>query len=165
MASIGIFFGSTGGNTENAAEAIAKHLGECKLCDVAKAGAADLARYDRLILGTSTWGEGELQDDWERFLQKTDSIDLSGKTVALFGLGDQEGYDEYFVDGMGILCEWVAARGGRVIGSWPVAGYQFEHSRAVKEGAFVGLALDEDNQDDLTDERITQWTAQLQKEW
>ena len=165
MASVGIFFGSTGGNTENAAEAIAKHLGECKLHDVAKAGAADLARYDRLILGTSTWGEGELQDDWERFLAKAEGLNLSGKTVAFFGLGDQEGYEDNFVDGMGTLYRFVVERGARVIGAWPLEGYAFSRSTAVIENRFVGLALDEDNQDDLTDERITQWTAQLQKEW
>lgn len=165
MASIGIFYGSTGGNTESAAKAIAKALGDAATHDVAKATAQDFGQYDRLILGTSTWGEGDLQDDWDDLLPTLDAVAWQNKTVAFFGLGDQEGYDAEFVNAMGTLYDFVSARGAKTIGRWPNEGYSHSDSTAIRDGAFVGLALDEDNQSDLTDERIAAWTASLSGQW
>ena len=92
------------------------------------------------------------------------SADLKGKTVALFGMGDQEGYGSDFVSGMRQIYDVVLEKGANVIGAWEDQGYSYEHSASVIDGKFVGLALDEDNQNDLTDERIASWCAQLNSE-
>jgi len=161
MERIGIFYGSTTGNTERAAQRIQKELGEENsiLYNIADSTPKDLSAYDVLILGTSTWGYGDLQDDWLMF--DIDAIDFTGKTVALFGMGDQESYSDTFVDGMGILCKKVMAGGGKVVGSVSSKTYTNTDSEALVDDMFVGLPLDDDNQSDLTDERIAGWVKQL----
>ncbi|MFW5697752.1 MAG: flavodoxin, partial [Fimbriimonadaceae bacterium] len=147
-----VFYGSTGGNTETVAKAIAQELGLEEPVDIADADADELNACDNLVLGVPTYDEGELQEDWDDF--DFDDLDLSGKKVAIFGLGDQDSYAEYFVDAIGILASKVREKGGTLVGSWPTEGYDFEESKAVEDGKFIGLAIDEDNQDDLTDERV-----------
>ena len=158
-----IIYGSNTGNTEEAAMLIRKHLDEnIDVIDVTKAYREDFEEADKLILGSSTWGEGDLQDDWEGFLPTLEGLDMHGKTVALFGLGDQEEYPENFVDAMGILCEKMKEAGAQIVGFTETEGYDFDESRAVnEEGKFCGLALDMDNQEDLTEERIAAWTAAI----
>ncbi len=126
---------------------------------------ADLVKeYDLLILGTSTWGDGELQDDWYDGIKVLKSADLSFKSIALFGCGDSESYCDTFCDGMGILYEDLKDSGCSFIGNKVgTDGYSFSSSIAVVNGAFVGLALDEVNESDKTAERIDNWTAELKK--
>ncbi|BBG66701.1 flavodoxin 1 [Hydrogenimonas sp.] len=164
--SVGIFYGSSGGATERVAKMIKEALGiDSDLIDIADAKAEDFDRYDILILGSSTWGDGDLQDDWEDFFDEFKKIDLKGKTVALFGLGDQEEYPDTFVDAMGILYGQAVENGAKTVGGgWPAEGYDFDESRAVREGAFVGLAIDEENQEELTEQRVRKWTEGLKKE-
>ncbi|MBN1928373.1 MAG: flavodoxin [Chlorobiaceae bacterium] len=164
MKNIGIFWGSETGNTRAAAEMIGQSLGvpSSNIRNIASATLDDLAAFDVLIIGTSTWGAGELQGDWDSFFPKLNGADFSGKSVAFFGLGDQVIYADYFQDAMGILYDEFAARGAAVVGAWPDEGYEYTYSRAVRDGVFVGLALDADNQDDLTASRISTWVAQLQ---
>ena len=153
--------GSSTGSTRAAAEAIHQALGG-ELIDVASADAAEkMLAADLLVLGTSTWGVGELQDDWAAFLPTLENLDLTGKKVALFGLGDQASWGDTFVDGMGILYETVVKRGGAVTGAVSTAGYEFSASRALVDGRFVGLPLDENNQPEKTAERIAAWTKTL----
>ncbi len=160
---VGIYYGSTTGNTECVASMIAAEFKdhEVNVQSIAEAEADSLDGYDLLILGSSTWGSGELQDDWDSFLGKLDSVDLNGKKVALFGLGDQMGWADTFVDAMGIINEKVTGRGAEVVGKCPIDGYNFVASRAVVDGCFVGLALDESNQSDLTGSRVKEWVATL----
>ncbi len=156
-----IAYGSSTGNTRAAAEAIHRALGG-ELIDVAAAEAAEkLLAAALLVLGTSTWGVGELQDDWAAFLPTLENLDLTGKKVALFGLGDQASWGDTFVDGMGILYETVVARGGTVVGAVAAEGYDCGASRALVDGRFVGLPLDETNQPEKTAERIAAWTKTL----
>ncbi|HCF81598.1 MAG TPA: flavodoxin, partial [Porphyromonadaceae bacterium] len=115
------------------------------------------------ILGISTWGVKDLQDDWSDFYHKLEKMDLTGKTVALFGLGDSFIYPDSFVDAMGILYETVSEKGATTVGEVSPDGYQFDYSRALKNGVFVGLPLDEDNDADLTDERIEKWVESLKE--
>ncbi|ARU49714.1 Flavodoxin 1 [Sulfurospirillum diekertiae] len=122
----------------------------------------DLAKYDLLILGTSTWYDGDLQDDWDSFMSHLKVADLRGKTVALFGLGDQESYGSDYVSGMRLIYDMVVEKGANVIGSWEDEGYSYESSASVMDGKFVGLALDEENQNELTDGRIETWCDQLE---
>jgi flavodoxin I len=167
MGKIGIFFGSDTGNTRRVAKTIAKKLGEDAddPVNVNKAKVDDLLKYDALILGTPTLGEGELPglssggsaESWEEFLPKLQGVDLSGKIVALFGLGDQEGYGNEFVDALIFIYNQIIECGATVVGSWPTEGYSFEVSKAIVEGDFVGLVIDQDNQKELTEERIDAW--------
>ncbi len=163
---IGIFYASTTGNTERAAELIRDALGsaaEVALYNVASDDLAAINDCDAVILGTSTWNAGDLQDDWASH-ENIDGISLAGKKVALFGLGDQSGFGDTFVDGMGILADAALANGGELIGFWPTEGYDFSESKAVKDGKFVGLVLDEDSQSDQTEDRVSAWVSQIKSE-
>ncbi len=167
MAKIGIFFGTQTGNTETVAEQVQQALGGeaiAALHDIAEADPDDLAGYDCLIVGCPTWNIGELQSDWEGFYDQLDDVDFSGKQIAYFGAGDQVGYADNFQDAMGILEAKISGLGGKTVGHWPTDGYEFNESKALRNGSFVGLAIDEDNQSDLTEERITAWTQQLKSE-
>lgn len=157
-----IFYGSTNGNTADVALKIQKRL-NTDIYDVGKLkNSDDLAKYEILIFGTSTWYDGDLQDDWDSFMSYLKSADLHGKIVALFGLGDQEGYGSDFVSGMRLIYDMVVEKGAKVIGSWDDSSYSYESSASVIDGKFVGLALDEDNQSELTDGRIALWCDQLE---
>jgi flavodoxin I len=162
MAKIGLFYGTQTGNTQAAAETIQNEFGSAvELHDVANASAEDFADYDCIIIGCPTWNIGELQADWEGLYDELDDVDFSGKKVAYFGPGDQVGYADNFQDAMGILEEKISGLGGTTVGHWSTEGYDFAESKAVKNGKFVGLALDDDNQSELTDSRIKQWVSQL----
>ncbi|MDR3366589.1 MAG: flavodoxin [Prevotellaceae bacterium] len=163
MSKIGIFYGSSGGSTQRVAGSIAKKLGaDSDAYDVGKAKADDLAPYDVLLLGSSTWGLGDLQDDWEGFVKALAAADLSGKKVALFGCGDSSSYPDTFCSAMGVLYNAVKDK-ATVVGFTATDGYTFDSSEAVVDGRFVGLPLDEDNESNLTDERIDRWVKQLKE--
>jgi flavodoxin I len=165
MTKIAVLYGSMGGNTRGAGEQIANLLGDgADALDVANADGSAFSEPDVLILGTSTWGLGDLQDDWVGALDRLKAAPLSGKYVAVFGLGDQEGYPDSFVDGMRDLYDAAVEAGATMIGACPTEGFNFTGSRAVVDGKFVGLVLDEDNQSDLTPSRIEQWVQQLRQE-
>lgn len=175
MAKIGIFFGTDTGSTRKVAKQLHKLLGEelaDKPLNINRAEATALATYDILILGTPTLGEGQLpglsaecqEESWEEFMPNFDELDLAGKKVALFGLGDQVNYADEFVDGLGELYDTVVECGAEVVGSWPLDGYEFNQSAAVLEDRFVGLVLDKDNQASLTEDRLGTWVAQLKAE-
>jgi len=165
MANIGLFYGSNGGATEDVAQRIAARLGDVDLFAISESTIDRISDYEQVILGTSTYGDGDLQDDWDGVLSRLDDIDFSDRTVALFGLGDQDGFPDTFLDGMGILNEKLAERGARFVGRWDSDGYDFMQSKAIADGGFAGLAIDEDNQSDLTDERIARWVDQLKAEF
>jgi flavodoxin I len=156
---IGIFYGSSTGDTERVAQLIQKTIGTDKVMihDIIESKAEDLIKYSFLILGISTWGIGKIQDDWEMFLPKIKNIDFTGKKIALFGLGDQESYPDTFADALGILYDIIKSPRCSIIGEWPVEGYEFIHSKAERNGKFAGLVLDERNQPELTEERIISW--------
>ena len=162
MAEIKIVYGSTTGNTELAAEKIAEALGGTAI----NAAAADAGAFqaDLLILGTSTWGAGDLQDDWIAAAPLLESVDLKGRKVALFGLGDQVGFSDTFADGVGTLLRKVLDKGADVIGHTKTDGYDFLSSTAAADGRFAGLILDDNNQADQTDSRIAAWCGQLKRE-
>lgn len=166
---IGLFYGSTTCYTEMAAEKIRAFIGEdlIDIYNVKESPLSLMSDYDLLVLGISTWDFGEIQEDWSAIWDQIDGVSLSGKSVALFGLGDQEGYGEWYLDAMGLLHDEIKKTGANLIGYWPVEGYQFEASKALTpDGShFVGLALDEDSQYDLSDERIQAWCEQILVEY
>lgn len=168
MAKIGLFYGTQTGNTQTVAELIQQELGGesmVDLHDIANADPSDFEDYDYIIIGCPTWNIGELQSDWEGFYDDIDNIDFNGKKVAYFGTGDQVGYPENFQDAMGILEAKISSLGATTVGYWSTDGYDFDESKAVRNGKFVGLAIDEDNQSDLTDSRVKSWIAQLKREF
>jgi len=164
-APIALFYGSTTCYTEIVAEKIQAILGADRvdLFNVANSSIAPAADYPLVILGIPTWDYGELQEDWEALWPDLDTVDWRGKTVALFGLGDQVGYPEWFQDAMGFLWARLVGLGARAVGQWPSAGYQFSDSKALTTDRqhFVGLALDEETESELTDERIRCWCIEL----
>lgn len=164
---IAIFYGSTTGNTEYAANKLAEELGGLltHIGDVALSEPQQLAEYDVLLLGVSTWNIGDMQDDWYAFLKKLGDLDLTGKKVGLFAMGDAYGYPYNFLDAMGQLWGAIEKRGAKLVGIWPTAGYQFDESQAMYDDEhFVGLGLDEDNEPELTEERIRSWLVQVLQE-
>lgn len=161
MSSIGLFYASSTGNTKDVAEAIQDEMANIELINVDRCKPDEMNNFEKIIIGVSTWGEGDLQDDWEEYLPHMQKVDFSGKTVAFFGLGDQEEYCDTFLDGMGTLYQVVTENGGEVVGSCSREGYDFDESTALVNDEFVGLALDEDNQDDLTQSRVQSWVEQI----
>lgn len=165
---IGLFYGSSTCYTEMVAEKIQARLGRdlVTLHNLKDTPIQRMADYPVLLLGISTWDFGEIQEDWLANWDAIDSVDLTGKVVALFGLGDQQGYGEWFLDAMGLLHDKLLARGCQLVGYWPNDGYEFEASKAlVDEGRyFVGLALDETNQYQLTEARLDAWLPQVLEE-
>jgi flavodoxin I len=164
MSKIGIYYGSTTGNTQEVAEDIAKKLNVDKadLHDVSKAN-ADYSAYDVILFGSPTLGLGDLQDDWEDYIDKVKAADLSGKKVALFGCGDSSSYSDTFGDAVGKIYDAVKGKGCELIGKVSTEGYTYDSSEAVVDGQFVGLLIDNDNESSLTDQRIAMWTEDLKK--
>ena len=175
MDKIGIFFGTDTGRTRLIAKQIAKKLGDTAAApvNIGSTTLADFLAYDHLIVGSPTLGDGMLpgescglsQPSWEEFVPQLAAADLTGKTIAIFGLGDQKKYAHEFVDAIGILHDAFVARGARVVGRWPTAGYDFAASQAVDGDEFLGLALDQHHQPVLTEERIDAWLAQIKTEF
>ena len=121
--------------------------------------------YDQIIMGVPTWFDGELPNYWDEFVPALEDLDLKGKKIALFGLGDQKGYPENFLDGVGIMAEILESRGATLVGFTSPEGYEFESSRALREDRFLGLAIDYENQGSMNKQRVAGWTDQLKKEF
>lgn len=172
MAKLGIFFGTDSGTTRLMAKKMAKRLGD-EMCDkplnVNRINADDLLKYDALILGTPTYGEGTVpgtatgvrDGSWQEFFPKLEKLNLSGKRIALYGLGNQDKYPERFADGLFELYSRLKACGAEIVGNWSTESYTFLQSRAVIDGKFVGLVLDQNNQALLSEERLATWLSMV----
>lgn len=162
---MGLFYGSSTCYTEIVAEKIRDILGAelVTLHNLKDDDPALMEHYEILILGIPTWDFGELQEDWEAIWPRLDQLNFADKIVALYGLGDQVGYSEWFLDALGLLHNKLENKGVTFIGYWPVQGYTFVSRKPLIAGGgqFCGLALDEVNQYALTDSRIMQWCEQL----
>ncbi|TAJ10724.1 flavodoxin [Marinilabiliaceae bacterium JC017] len=167
MNKIGIFLSFKSVKTRQQVKKIIKALGDKNVeeVDVDTARTEDFMRFTNFILAVPTWFDGELPNYWDEFLPSIEGESLKGKKFALFGGGDQKGYPENFVDGLGIMAEFLEDLGGEVIGFTSVDGYDFEQSRAQRGDFFVGLALDIENQAAFTDERIEKWIKGIKKEF
>ena len=158
-----VIYGSSTGTCEAIAEKIASKLG-CEAVNVQELTTDIIDNHQNLILGTSTWGAGELQDDWYDGLKTLKESDLSGKVIAFFGCGDCESYSDTFVGGMGELYNGTKDSGAHFIGSVDTDGYTYDDSEAVIDGRFIGLPLDEINEEDKTDSRIEEWLSVISAE-
>ena len=170
MSQIGLFYGSSTGNTEFVATLIAEEFAKrgfdsIELFDIGRVELSRLMDYDNLIIGCPTWNIGQLQDDWDIAESKLSQLDFTRKKVAIFGLGDQYGYPENFCDAIGILDQKFYNQGAELVGFTPVEDYDISDSLGIEDGVFLGLALDEDNQSDLTTSRIQDWVELLIQEF
>ena len=170
MTAIGLFYGSETGFTELVANLIKEEFdlivpNLVTVYDIADVPVEKMLDYEYLIVGCPTWNIGQLQDDWDDIYLDLDGLDLSGKKIALFGLGDQYGYPDSFCDAIGILGRKFIERGAKLVGFTPAAGFEFTYSQGVEGELFMGLALDDENESEQTPERITDWIWQLVDEF
>lgn len=164
MSKIGLFYGPEGGNVEKVAKLIAEKINTRKV-EVHKVKEIDadvVAQYSNIIMGVSTlgkhtWSSDNSGNDWDRFLPSLDGLDLKGKKIAMFGLGDHIAYADFFVDSMGDLADVLKTTGAEIVGKVTDEGYEFNESKAFVNGMFVGLPLDEDFESELTNERVDRW--------
>ncbi|WP_290451067.1 flavodoxin [uncultured Muribaculum sp.] len=165
MKKIWIFYGSSTGVTADVAQRIAKDLGvaDADIHDVAKSSPSDVAQYDVLVLGSSTWGAGDLQDDWYDFIDGLEALDLKGKDIAIFGCGD-ESMSDTFCGAVGEIYKRLQGTGAKFIAPFDASVYTFDESPAFIDGVYVGLLLDEVNHPELSDERIKEWTDKIKSE-
>lgn len=166
MPKIGLFYGSSTGNTEAVAYMIKQELDgrdgwETEVHNIGATTPEKMMEYTNIIMGVPTWNTGEMQDDWDIFLPNFDSMDMNGKKIAMFGLGDQNGYGFNFLDALGMLADRVMAAGGDVWGMWKHDTYEFEESKAQIEDHFLGLGIDQDGQEEKTGQRIAEWVTQV----
>ena len=169
MDKIGMFWGSNTGNQEEAAGFLKEYM-ESEGIEVDEFNIADtdpkkMHEYKKLIIGCPTWHIGELQDDWDFIYEKYKGLDFSGITGAFFGCGDQVGYSENFLDALGLLGKPFIDNGGKLIGKWPTEGYEFDASLGLDGDEFLGLGLDNDNEEELTDERLIIWAELIKDEF
>src|ERR1035437_9268451 len=159
MGKIGLYYSFKSKKTAKIAELIHNaFIGiDVQLIDVDDVRADRFLEFDNLIIGVPTWFDGELPNYWDELLPALEDIDFSHKKVAVFGLGDQKGYSENFCDAIGIMGTFFEGKGALIVGYFPLEGYTFEGSKAVKDGLFMGLPLDQENQARLTNDRIEQW--------
>ncbi|MGI6223686.1 MAG: flavodoxin FldA [Prevotella sp.] len=165
MKNICVVYGSTTGTCQGVAEKIGQLLGVKKedIIDVQNLDAETIQNHDVLLLGTSSWGAGEMQDDWYQGVKVLKQTGLQGKKVAVFGCGDSQSYSDTFCGGMAELYNAAKEAGATMMCEVPADGYTYDDSEAVVDGKFVGLALDEVNEDEKTDERIDAWLEELKK--
>lgn len=168
MSKIGLFFGPIKGSVHRVAEKVKAAFGEqeVELVAVNEASAADLEKYNLIIFGISTvgketWDSNYSNTDWSKFFPNISKVDFSGKTVAIFGLGDHVTYSSYFVNAIGILAKELMKKGATIVGQVDPSGYEFDESEAIIDGKFIGLPIDEDFEPELTDERVANWVKSI----
>ena len=162
---IGIFYSFSSGKTQSVAERIAKEFGSnIETNDIEEISGSKFNDYDLIILGVSTWFGGGLPDAWEDFLPEFKKATFNNKKVAIFGLGNQEGYPENFGDAISVLVELLEPKGAKVIGFTSTDGYEFESSKSIRDKKFMGLVIDEESQPELTVGRIKNWVNQIKTE-
>ena len=169
MAELAMFWGSNTGNQEEAAGFL-KDFMESEGIEMDEYNIADtepkkMLDYKYLIIGCPTWHIGELQDDWDFIYEKYKELDFSGVTAAFFGCGDQVGYSDNFLDALGLLAKPFMESGGTLIGRWPVEEYEFDNSLGQDGDEFYGLGLDNDNEEELSEERLVIWGEQIKEEF
>lgn len=168
MEKIGIIYGPVKGSTEKVAFKVAKAFGEdiVEILAVKDITEEDIKRFDKIIfgiatIGKDTWDHDHKNTDWDDFLPKLRKMNFEGKTVAMFGLGDSISYTSLFVDALGVLANEVTNIGAKIIGQVDPEGYEFEDSKAIIDGKFIGLPINEDYESDVTDERVNNWVADI----
>ena len=168
MSKIGLFFGPLKGSVHRVAEKVKAAIGEenIEMISVNDASYSDLEKYDKIIFGISTvgketWDSNYSNSDWSKFFPNISKVDYSGKTIAIFGLGDSITYSGHFVNAMGVLAKELMKKGANIVGKVDPSSYDFDESEAIIDGMFIGLPVDEDFQPELTDGRVTAWVKAI----
>lgn len=168
MSKIGLFFGPLKGSVHRVANKVAAALGEqnVEMISVHDAEVSDLEKFDKIIFGISTvgketWDSDFSNTDWAKFFPNVRKADFSGKTVAIFGLGDHLTYSRHFVNAIGILGKELQQNNATIVGQVDPAGYEFEDTEAIENGKFLGLPVDEDFEPEKTDERVSTWVNSI----
>ncbi len=163
---VGIFYSFDTGKTKSVGEQILKQFGEnAQSVDIETISASKFAEYDLVILGASTWYDGNLPDYWEEVLPELKTANFKDKKIAIYGLGNQQGYPDYFGDSIFALAEVLEPLGAKLLGFTSTDGYTFNASKSVRDGKFMGLLIDEESQPELTKDRISNWVKQLKEEF
>jgi len=167
MKKIGLIYSFNTSKTSQAARKVGEEFGTEPIdhINAETISEKEFMSYDNLILGVPTWFDGELPNYWDEFVPAIEELDLKGKSIAIFGNGNQKGYPENFIDALGIMAGLVESRGARLVGLTPIKGFEFESSRAVRGDQFAGLALDFENQAGQINQRIKKWAEQLKGEF
>jgi flavodoxin I len=167
MQKIGLFYSFNTNKTSKIAELIVKSFegADIDLVNVEEATGEQFLSYGNIICGVPTWFDGELPNYWDEFVPDLEDMDLTKKNIAIYGLGDQKGYPENFLDGVGILGEILEEQGAHLVGFTSTEGYTFESSKAVRGDKFIGLAIDFENQGSKNKERVSKWVEQLRSEF
>lgn len=168
-AKIGLFYSTSTGHTEEIAYQIQSELGTSDPQEISEVDLSTLEGLDGLVVGAPTWNtdadESRSGTAWDDVLGSISGLNLSGKPVAIYGLGDSVSYGDYFCDAIEEIHRHFKEAGANLVGHWPADDYQHSGSKAIlDDGKFCGLPLDQDNEDDKTDERIKGWVAQLKGE-
>jgi flavodoxin I len=165
MGKIGIFYSFNSQKTKLIGEKIIELFkeGEIEAINAETVSEEEFLKYDKMILGVPTWFDGELPNYWDEFVPAIEELDMSGKKIAIYGLADQKGYPENFGDAVGLMANLLTQRGAEIVGETSTEGYTFESSRAIKDGKFVGLILDQENQARLTQARLDMWIKQVKE--
>lgn len=168
MKKIGLFFGPLKGSVHRVADKVKSAIGEqhVEMISVNDARLSDLEKYDQIIFGISTvgketWDSDYSNTDWSKFFPNISKVKFSGKTIAIFGLGDHVTYSNHFVNAIGMLAKDLLKNGATIVGKVDPSSYEFDDSEAVVDGMFVGLPIDEDFESELTDERISNWVKSI----
>lgn len=167
MKKTAIIYSFNTNKTAKIAESIKEAFGDepVEMVNAEELTAKKFSEYDNLILGVPTWFDGELPNYWDEFVPDLEDLDLSGKKIAIYGLGDQKKYSENFVDGIGLMAEIVRDNKAELVGLTSTKGYNFEASKGVEKDKFLGLAIDYENQGSKNKERVNSWVEQLKKEF
>ncbi len=143
MTNVGIFFGSSSGVTRSAAEILSQQLSGAQLIDMEEDydGIEQFENYDVLVIGSSTWGQGDPQRDWVDPLYDLDNErpDLSGKKVAFFGAGDQKTHGEHFLSALGKMHDLFVSLGAQPYGYASTDSYTYKFSLAQRGDKFCGF--------------------------
>jgi len=162
----GIFYSFSSGKTQSVARRIAQEFGEnIEVNDIEEIKGSKFLEYDLIIIGVSTWFSGGLPDSWEDFLPEFKHASFENKKIAIFGLGNQQGYPENFGDAISVLVELLEPKGAKLIGFTSTDGYDFEASKSIRDNKFMGLLIDEETQPELTVNRIKNWVKQIKEEY
>ena len=169
MKKIGLFYAPAKGSTEKIAKIIADKIGKDKveliLVDE-NSTISEFDSFDKLIFGISTvgresWDAQYTKVGWDFFLPKLEQANFKGKTAAVYGMGNHILYADYFVDAMGFLGKKVLEKGGELVGYVNKNKYEFKHSEAIIDEKFIGLPIDEDTQEELTENRLKEWISEI----
>ena len=168
-AGVGIYCSSSTGNTETVSQYIADAVGDVEYADIGDTSDDEILDKDAIIVGAPTWhtdaDEQRSGTSWDDWLYDTlPNLDMSGKKVAVFGVGDQESYGDYYCDAAGELYDLFEAKGCKMFGFTSTDGYNHVSSKAERDGKFIGQMFDEDNQYDLSEDRAKAWVEQLKSE-